>query len=79
MRQWQFRARDVAWIVRPTLIYLLGILLVAVLKVTESDIWLPALYLVGGIAAFAAWKSIRWPDNWLKYMSFGAFSFWSVC
>ena len=49
-----------------------GFSLVAVLKVTESDIWLPVLFLVGGIAAFAAWKSIRWPDNWLKYMSFGA-------
>lgn len=78
MKRWQVKAGDVDWIVRPTLVYLLGILLVAVLKVTESDIWLPALYLVGGIAALVAWKSISWPDNWLKYMSFGAI-FLLVC
>ena len=66
------------WIVRPALVLPARNPSGRRIEVYGVGIWLPALYLVGGIAALVAWKSISWPDNWLKYMSFGAI-FLLVC
>lgn len=33
---------------------------------------MPLLFLLGGLVATLAWRRVRWPDAWSRYLSFGA-------
>ncbi|MHB8872445.1 MAG: hypothetical protein ACYC8T_02045, partial [Myxococcaceae bacterium] len=39
----------------------------------SSGGWWPLpLFVTGGLAAYLVWQSLRWADEWTKYLSFGA-------
>lgn len=54
------------------LLYLIGCLVSVLVAMAIGDIWLLALYMSGGAAALLTWRRMRWPDEWARYLSFGA-------
>jgi hypothetical protein len=52
--------------------YLVGCLTTAGVATVFGDPWLVALFLTGVLTAFQAWRHMRWPDTWARYLSFGA-------
>lgn len=63
---------SLARIVGPTAFYSCGLALSALYAQTLDDAWLPLLWLSGAAAALAMWRQVRWPDDWSRYLSFGA-------
>jgi len=61
-----------AQIIVPVILYGCGVAVTAMFATTLEDAWLPLLFLSGMGAAFAAWRRVRWPDDWSRYLSFGA-------
>ena len=61
-----------AWIAWPLGLYGLGCATTGMLAYADIEIWLLALYISGGVAAFAGWRSLRGVDVWRRYLSFGS-------
>lgn len=56
------------------LLALLAFALGAVLAAWQAprvDAWLGAMFAGSALAAYFVWRTIRWPDAWARYLSFG--------
>ena len=60
------------WFGATLLVLAVGCALVAFLKISGGEAWIPALYVVVGCTALFAWRLFRWPDAWARYFSIGA-------
>src|SRR5437879_13664513 len=61
-----------SWFGATLLVLAVGCALVAVLKISGGEAWIPALYVVVGCTALFAWRLFKWPDAWARYFSIGA-------
>jgi hypothetical protein len=66
------RRRSLERVLGPVALYLSGLMLSALVAVTLGQLWLPVLLFAGGAATLLAWRQMRWPDDWSRYLSFGA-------
>lgn len=55
----------------PTTAYLVACALI-LLVFHWGDTWLPLLLVAGAGTVLLAWRGFGWPDNWTRYLSFGA-------
>lgn len=59
-------------VIVPAVLYACGLAVSAIFASTLVDSWLPLLFLSGMAAAFVTWRQVPWPDDYSRYLSFGA-------
>lgn len=59
-------------LVQGCVVFSIGILLAFVMGISRDGWWQVPLFICSAMAAFLAWRGYPWPDDWSRYLSFGA-------